>query len=298
MSDMLPPPGWYGDPAGGPGSRWWDGSSWTDHVRDRPPSDDPPPPPPEAGAGAGLPPTLPGGKRRTGLILFGALAVGLVAATVVGLRTTTDPSVSVPGDDRPLGQVAPDTAVPAPLRPDEVSDRVAEAGCEVVVDGEPLEDRTHLDPDDALPPDALYPDRPPHSGQHDGQLLPLPAGTATVPIDERAVLHNMEHGSVVVWFDDDLSRQERTEVADWRAERGELGFTSRAGGAIFASPMPNLDDAPTVALRAWGVAVDCERFDPVVADAFLVEHWGSHGEAPEAELSPYPDGSLRIRDRA
>jgi hypothetical protein len=27
------PPGWYPDPAGGSGKRWWDGSRWTEHVR-------------------------------------------------------------------------------------------------------------------------------------------------------------------------------------------------------------------------------------------------------------------------
>ena len=27
------PPGWYADPAGGNGKRWWDGGRWTEHVR-------------------------------------------------------------------------------------------------------------------------------------------------------------------------------------------------------------------------------------------------------------------------
>lgn len=29
-------PGWYGDPAGSGGRRWWDGAQWTEHMRDAP----------------------------------------------------------------------------------------------------------------------------------------------------------------------------------------------------------------------------------------------------------------------
>ena len=29
---MTTPAGWYPDPAGGPHKRWWDGSTWTDHL--------------------------------------------------------------------------------------------------------------------------------------------------------------------------------------------------------------------------------------------------------------------------
>ncbi len=61
------PPGWYADPAGGPGQRWWDGYAWTEttvlpenpppppslpqppHYQQRPP----PPSPPQFGGTAG-----------------------------------------------------------------------------------------------------------------------------------------------------------------------------------------------------------------------------------------------------
>lgn len=296
MSDTppMPPPGWYADPSGEHGARWWDGARWTDHVRGDPPADDPPPVPAHL-AGDGLPLATSTGGRRVGLILAAILTVGLIATIVVGLRVGGPSGTAARA---PLGEVAPGAAVPPPLDPVEVAARTEAAGCEVVVDGAPLEDRSHLDPADAPPPEALYPDRPPHSGQHYASLLPLPEGTPDAPIDERAVLHNLEHGAVVVWFDPGaVGADGRAEIATWRSDRARLGFTSQARGAVFASPMPDLDAPPAVALRAWGVAMDCERFDPMVADAFLVEHWGSHGDAPEANLSPYPEASLRIAER-
>jgi len=52
------PPGWYPDPAGGPGQRWWDGYSWTDAVAvpDQPPPPPPPAPPPWAVPPRAFPP--------------------------------------------------------------------------------------------------------------------------------------------------------------------------------------------------------------------------------------------------
>jgi uncharacterized protein YxjI len=48
MSSQAPAPGWYADPTGQSGHRWWDGAQWTDHVStgDQPsaaPSSDPQP---------------------------------------------------------------------------------------------------------------------------------------------------------------------------------------------------------------------------------------------------------------
>lgn len=39
MNDApLPPAGWYPDPEGGAGARYWNGTSWTAHVQEAPPA--------------------------------------------------------------------------------------------------------------------------------------------------------------------------------------------------------------------------------------------------------------------
>ncbi|MGY1795890.1 phospholipid scramblase-related protein [Geodermatophilus sp. SYSU D00525] len=45
MTQPLPPPGWYPDPAGSGGSRWWDGRTWTGHVQQPAPQPVPQPTP-------------------------------------------------------------------------------------------------------------------------------------------------------------------------------------------------------------------------------------------------------------
>jgi uncharacterized protein YxjI len=61
VTQPPPPPGWYPDPAGHGGSRWWDGQGWSDHIQQaarRPPPAPAPPPvgqiPIQPGAGPSL----------------------------------------------------------------------------------------------------------------------------------------------------------------------------------------------------------------------------------------------------
>lgn len=54
MTDAsLPPAGWYPDPEGGSGTRYWDGSAWTTHVNDAPTA------PPQAPGYPPAPPAYP-----------------------------------------------------------------------------------------------------------------------------------------------------------------------------------------------------------------------------------------------
>jgi uncharacterized protein YxjI len=78
MSAPPPPPGWYPDPAGSSGTRWWDGQGWTGHVQQAAP----PPPPGPATGGAQQPAQQPGAWPRSVLLEQPVLVVAQQAKLV------------------------------------------------------------------------------------------------------------------------------------------------------------------------------------------------------------------------
>lgn len=93
------PAGWYPDPAGGGGRRYWDGAAWTSHVSADVPAQ--PAPPASAPAEAAPEPAArPPRKRRKGLILglsvTGGVALIAVVTLVVGMFTFLRPIEGVP----------------------------------------------------------------------------------------------------------------------------------------------------------------------------------------------------------
>jgi uncharacterized protein YxjI len=59
VTQPPPPPGWYPDPAGSGGTRWWNGQGWTEHVQ-APPTPPPPPPPVQQQTSPSSPPPSAG----------------------------------------------------------------------------------------------------------------------------------------------------------------------------------------------------------------------------------------------
>lgn len=170
------------------------------------------------------------------------------------------------------------------------------AGCEMVVDGQPLPDSGHHDPSTAPPADVLYAAsqvRPTHSGPHFAGTNQAIGGVPSDPLDERSTTHNLEHGAVVAWFDPAaVDAATVDEIEDWMQSRQALGFESRSGGNIFVSPYESMTGDAAIAFRAWGYALNCAEWDQEVADSFLIDYWGTHGSAPERNLSPYPADGL------
>lgn len=218
-------------------------------------------------------------------VLMGIGAALLVAggvAAVVGLR----------GSD--------DAGVPADFTVSAAAAAVAEqtAGCEHL-DVLPLSPTPHLDTlEDAPSAEELYPDlRPTAGGRHLGARIHA-VGVVDEPPDERVTTHNLEHGAVVVYYDPvELPVADVDLVERWGSGWNEAGFDEQgaAGGGVIVAPYDGtFTSGRALALRAWDVAVDCDRFEVPVADGFLARHFGDRGKAPEGHLVPYPAELLEL----
>ncbi len=95
---MAKGPGWYGDPWGGPGKRWWDGQSWTEHYTDNQGQQQGP------GLGAGVSmrsPLVGGGRLRSWweswwfiaiMLFFCCWPLGLI---LIWTRSSTPASIKI-----------------------------------------------------------------------------------------------------------------------------------------------------------------------------------------------------------
>ncbi len=78
------------------------------------------------------------------------------------------------------------------------------------------QDRAHIGGDGGpaeMPALSTYPSVPPTSGPHSG--TPLAAGVYASPPPMDQLLHSLEHGAAVVWYDPSASGQALTDIQDF-----------------------------------------------------------------------------------
>ena len=110
------------------------------------------------------------------------------------------------GGRDPVHDLLPeDGSFPAPERVGSVREGARSAGCEL----ESFRAKSNLhiaSPDD----DVRYRSDPPTSGRH--HPVPAEDNAYAVSPDVRRIVHTLEHGRVVIWFDSDLPRQARAAL--------------------------------------------------------------------------------------
>lgn len=120
--------------------------------------------------------------------------------------------------------------------------------------------------DTSLTIDDVRVEIPPTSGSHTDAS---PEGFLGRPLVAESVVHNMEHGSVVIWYqpgDPDLAGDVNQLVRD-------LGQTCVIGGSFAQMSFE-------VAATAWGLVLPLAQFDREALAEFIREHRAKRG--PEA----------------
>jgi hypothetical protein len=117
-------------------------------------------------------------------------------------------------------------------------------GC--VLSSFPEQPRRHTT---VLPPSFRYNSFPPTSGPHARRPVPWSA-YIDMSVPELAVVHNLEHGGIVVQYGRRVPPKVRLQIATW--------YFDHATGVVTA-PLPRLGSK--IALTAWRHRALCNRFD-------------------------------------
>lgn len=124
-----------------------------------------------------------------------------------------------------------------------------------------------------------YSSTPGTSGPHWND--PTDWGVYTTPQNESQLIHNLEHGGIVIWYDpaalDDGAIQQLADYVDRQIAAGISGrfkfiLSPWAGGAELGAP---------IVVTAWRNLLELDSVDIAAIDAFASEHYG---------MSPEPNG--------
>ena len=215
-----------------------------DRVADKKKPQVPTPPRSSKTSSSGAKPT---GKRRTGLIIGIVVGALVVAGVVVGIV------VAASGGGGGGGSTS-----------------AASSGCsreEFASQG-----REHTE---KLSPDFEYNSTPATSGPH----YPTPAvwNVYTEPVEEIRLVHNLEHGGIVVQYGDKVSPAAVDQILEW--------YQTDPNG-ILVAPRPDL--GATVAVTAWTQLMACTKgFDEAAFTDFRDDYRFKGPEAfPPEALAP------------
>jgi Protein of unknown function (DUF3105) len=159
-----------------------------------------------------------------------------------------------------------------------------EAGC--TLETFPAQEARHITEPD---PKFEYNSDPPTSGPHDPTQPPF--DIYSEPVQQYRLIHNLEHGGVVIQYGDEVPESEVSEIRDW--------YFGDPNGIVIA-PYAKLGDQ--IALAAWtadeaaqggeptnqqGHLAKCTRFDEDAFNAF-VDEFAFRGPEPfeKEDLKP------------
>lgn len=164
-------------------------------------------------------------------------------------------------------------------RGDDDEAALAAAGC--TRETFPSQGRNHVN---ELAEDFEYSSAPATSGPHQGQPdAPAVWSTYDVPVPQIKVVHNLEHGGVVVQYGPEVPESELNKILAW--------YREDPNGLLVAPLPPEVVEqdpalADRITLTAWTQLQVCERFDEEAVSDFVDLY---RGAGPE----PFPVEALQ-----
>ena len=115
---------------------------------------------------------------------------------------------------------------------------------------------------------------PPTSGRH--YYIPLPFGIYTEPVPEIRLVHNLEHGAVILQYGDKVPAAQVQQITAWYQQDAN---------ALVVAPLPKL--GAKVALTAWTQWTECAGFNLKAANAFRKAfRYHAPEQFPKSSLMP------------
>jgi hypothetical protein len=216
--------------------------------------------------------------RRNRWIAGVLAALAVVGIAVFALTRPKQPSTAEARASRLLASAA---------------DAAAGAGCTPVRDVGPYQptdlDRAHVGGEliAAMPPLASYPSQPPASGPHADATLPAGVYTSPPPIDR--LIHSLEHGAAVVWYDPEAAGSALAALQDFYRDPA-------VGARVIVAPYDYPDEGAAgalgpgvgMALVSWHHVQACSQVNLAAAFGFTARYAfptfrgeGYLGTAPE-----------------
>jgi hypothetical protein len=116
-----------------------------------------------------------------------------------------------------------------------------------------------------------YETNPPSSGDHRGNTAPW--GPFPDRVDDEILVHNLEHGGVVIHYrPEDLSEGDISALEELVENYPDPG----SGSGVISNLNPDIPKP--IAMASWAHTQTCERFNAVVIKAFIEERCGKGPE--------------------
>ena len=131
--------------------------------------------------------------------------------------------------------------------------------------------------------DVEYETSPPSSGDH--SATPADAGFYPDEVPEETLVHNLEHGQIVIWYSPDADEETRNDLRGLvESANDPAAVTGQSQPPLLAAPHDDLPAGKSLVLTAWTASQACGAYSLDAINEFRAEY---QGQGPEQATAPF-----------